>query len=408
MDEPRMADAPRMPDETRMLDDARMVDDLRVVREAYGEPAPPTLREMSEARARAFGEPPRRRVRFGWRLKAGIGVVAVGAAAAIAIAAIGSGSPGSPSSPAPVALGKQAVLAAAEKAAAQPLGKYWFTDRIQGQAYVIRAKTGTYAITAALDESFNWHGAKSGAGEAYYGRDLPAHPQTERDEALWRKAGSPSSFRVRGDGRDVIYTTRATDWRSDGPEVGIDPGGGGAFMGRSVEELQNLPTDPAALTEMFLGAGKGSPSGLSKRLGFKPGDAGPKIMRVSSLLGGAPVPPKVRAGLMRALAAQQGIHAIGKVTDPLGREGVALAADDRTVTVTAEHGAPKAEQGTYRTREVIIFDERTGALLSRQNVLTVPGGRYAEMKPGFIIEYTAVRSAQWTDTRPKPPAKLPF
>jgi hypothetical protein len=30
------------------------------------------------------------------------------------------------------------------------------------------------------------------------------------------------------------------------------------------------------------------------------------------------------------------------------------------------------------------------------------------MKPGFVINYWTDRSAQWTDTKPKPPAELPF
>jgi hypothetical protein len=130
-----------------------------------------------------------------------------------------------------------------------------------------------------------------------------------------------------------------------------------------------------------------------------------RISRVASLLSGSPMPPKVRAGLMRALAAQPGIRAIGQVTDPLGRRGVALATTERTTSVT---GGPADERGAYRSRGVIVFDERTGALLSVQNTLTEPGGRYAAMRPGFIIDYTATRSSGWTDVKPEPPAKPPF
>jgi predicted enzyme related to lactoylglutathione lyase len=36
---------------------------------------------------------------------------------------------------------------------------------------------------------------------------------------------------------------------------------------------------------------------------------------------------------------------------------------------------PKAERGTYHSRTVIIFDERTGALLSEQEELTRPAAR---------------------------------
>ncbi|WP_433465902.1 CU044_5270 family protein [Spirillospora sp. CA-128828] len=392
------------------------MDELQMVREAYGEPTPPTLREMTEARAAMFGKPPRTRVRFGWRLKAGVGVVAVGAATAVAIAAVGSGSPAPPSPHAAVDLDKKAVLAAAEKAEAQPTGKYWYSDSFDGQSYVIRAKTGTYAITAASSESFNWTGAKSGMGEAYFNRDLPARPATARDEALWRKAGSPSTFRVRGDGRYITYTTRAPKWRSSGPEVGTNPDGGGQFVGpgpgpATLEDLQKLPTDPAKLAKLFLGSGQGDPSsgnpsgadpsgaGLSGadpsgRRGSGPGNSYAQIWRTASVLGG-PIPPKVRAGLMRALAAQPGLRAIGRATDPLGRTGVALATADRAET-------------SYRARDVIIFDRHTGALLSVQHELTKPGGEYAEMKPGFVINYKLDRSSGWTNTKPKPPAELPF
>jgi hypothetical protein len=132
-----------------------------------------------------------------------------------------------------------------------------------------------------------------------------------------------------------------------------------------------------------------------------------KIVAVAALLR-TPIPSGVRAGLMRALAGQQGVRAIGHATDPLGRPGVAMASDDRTVTATGEYGGPKAEQGTYRVRQVIIFDERTGALLATQEELTKPGGPYSEMRPGFVINYSAARSVKWTDAKPTPPAGLPF
>jgi hypothetical protein len=386
------------------------MDDLRMVREAYGEPAPPTSRETTAARDRMFGEAPRR-VRFGWRLKAGVGVVGVGVAAAVVIATVGSGPPAPSTSTTPVDLGRLAVLAAAEKAEAQPTGNYWHVDTVSGQAYVVRAETGTYAIFGAHDESYNWVGAKRGMGEAYYGRDLPAHPQTARDAALWRKAGSPSSIRVWSGDDYITYTTKATGWRSDGPNVGVQPDGGGTFVdGKSVEELRNLPTDPKKLAAMFLGTEEtdkvAAAKGLDPKARTSMGATG-QIMRSSAVLS-APIPPKVRSGLMKALAAQPGVHAIGRVGDPLGRTGVALASDDRPMTVTGEYGGPKTEQGTYRYRQVIVFDEGTGALLSRQAVLTVPGGPYAQMKPGFVIEYQANRSAGWTDVKPKPPVRLPF
>ncbi|MGP4026239.1 CU044_5270 family protein [Actinomadura sp. 3N407] len=364
--------------------------------------------ETALAAGRARGRRPVRWAAFG------VGALAAGAAAAVAIAAVGSGpgSPSSPGTPASVDLGRQAVLAAAEKAEAQPAGEYWYTDVVSGRAAVVRAETGTYAITVSHSESFSWHGARSGMGAAYFQRDLPARPQTARDMELWREAGSPTSFRVPSDGRDLVFVTKAGPWRSEGPEVGHDASGGGDFAGgRSAEDLQNLPTDPNELADMFLSrkggrGGAGLPPDTSA-MGPASRRATPyrKIMRAASLLMNTPLPPKVRAGLMRALAAQEGVRPIGRVTDPLGRPGVALAAGDRATTIT---DGPKARRGTWRSRPVIVFDERTGALLSRQEQLTRPGGEFAEMKPGFVIEHQTVRSAKWTDGRPKPPAKLPF
>jgi hypothetical protein len=395
------------------------------VRRLLGEPPPPSaeasaraLARLEDAMASGGGRVRSSRTgprRIGWPVRVGVGLVAAGAAAAVAIAATGQGSPGSAPG-APPDLGRRAVLVAADKAAEQPTGRYWSAESISGQAYVVRAKTGTYAIFGAHDETFNWTGARKGMGEAYYARDLPARPQTPRDEALWRKAGSPSAIRVWSNDHYYTYTTKASKWRSEGPEVGLDPKGGGTFLDKSVEELRNLPTDPARLAELFLsdevmereGGLDPSKRGKAEMVRAKPEIVATlKIMRTSALLG-TPVPPKVRSGLMKALAAQPGIRAVGRVTDPLGREGVALAGGERATTITGEFGTPKAEQGTYRSRQEIVFDERTGALLSRQNVLTEPGGPYAEMKPGFVIEYQAFRSAGWTDAKPKPPAELPF
>ncbi|WP_329244374.1 hypothetical protein OG417_47690 [Actinoallomurus sp. NBC_01490] len=380
------------------------MDEVRMVRDSYPEPAPPTAREIARAKA-LLNDPPRRsRPRLLWGLG---GVVAAGAAAAVALTVVGGNTPAPPPS-GPVHLDDRAlVLAAAEKAEQQPTGEYWHEDRIDGQSYIMRPKTGTYAITGATTESFAWWGAKRGMGEGYYGRDLPAHPSTARDTALWRKAGSPSRFRVWSSDHYHTYTAKAQKWQLDGPNRGTNPRGGGEFVGGvSAKDLPNLPTDKTKLAEMFMGDEE-----MKKLTGPKFADKGVtsrlKLMRVSALLS-APVSSQVRAGLMRALADQPGIHSIGQDTDPLGRWGVALASDDRTTTVTGEFGEPKAERGTYRSRTVIIFDQRTGALLSVQDEVTMPGGPYAEMRPGFIVNYLAERSSGWTDTKPTPPTALPF
>ncbi|GAA0368561.1 CU044_5270 family protein [Actinoallomurus spadix] len=386
------------------------MDEVRMVRDAYPEPAPPTGREIARAKALLTRPPRRTAPRLWWGLG---GVVAAGAAATVAITLVGGNTPSGGHTPAASGTvrldAKSAFLAAATKAEQQATGNYWYVDIIDGQSYIMRPKTGTYAITGATTEQFIWHGAKRGMGEAYYGRDLPAHPVTTQDQALWRKAGSPKSFHVWSGDHHYTYSAKGTKWSADGPERGFVPKGGGEFMGQSTAKLQNLPTDPTELAQMFLSESALDP----KKMGLprKPSPtavANGKMQKVAALVGWTPTPPKVRAGLMRALAAQPGVHAIGHDTDPLGRRGVALAAGEMTATRTGEYGGPKAEQGTYSWRKVDIFDERTGALLSVQTELTKPGGPYAEMKPGFIIDYQANRSAGWSGTKPTPPPTLPF
>ncbi|WP_149260490.1 CU044_5270 family protein [Actinomadura sp. K4S16] len=388
------------------------MDELRAISEAYGEPAPPTLREMTEARARMFQEPAsRRRVRLGWRFKAGLGVVASGAAVAVAVTVTGSGSP-APPAPA-VDLGRQAVLAAAEKAAAQPTGKYWFSDQIQGQSYIMRPKTGAYAIVGAHSETFFWSAAERGGGNVGYGRDLPARPFTERDAAAWRRAGSPKEFRVWSNDHYWTYAQKATKWETDDP----DGEGGGRFYVQgtggkelTVEEIQNLPDDPDALARMFFTLDTPRDRLIARRAKrASPALPASRWLGVTaSLLEDVPLPPRVRAGLMRALAAQPGVRSLGAATDPLGRTGVALAVDNPVAKVDGEFGAPPQERGEYRSRSELVFDKETGELLAEQDVLTVPGGAYREQPPGFVINYWVVRDTGWTDTVPKPPAKLPF
>jgi hypothetical protein len=384
------------------------VDEIQAVRSLYPEPAPPTAREFAEAKALVELTPPRAPSRRRWALGA---VVAVGAAAAATVALVpGGGTPGGKApdggtgrtSPSPVALNAMtAVLAAAHKAALQPTGRYWQVDQVQGQSYIVRGPTGAYAITGSRDETFSWWGLKPGMGEAFYDRTLAASPVTAQDTAAWRKAGSPSSFRVwAGDHWDNLTTT-ATTWQPNHP----NPQGGGDFPGAAgvagSQGLQGLPTDPGKLAAMFL-----SPKAMAKAGAPPRGSASPgaKVAITAGLLT-SPLPPKVASGLIQAVASQPGVHAIGNVTDPLDRHGVALAADDQAATITSQWGTPTADQGTYRSREVLIFSPATGALLAQEEVLTKPGGPYAQESPGFVIYYLAVRSAGWTSTKPAAPAQ---
>jgi hypothetical protein len=379
------------------------MDEMRMVRDLYPEPVSPTAGEVARARALLEGEPRHGPRRLMW----GLGGVAVAGAAAVAVALVvnapaGGSAPATgnrPGQPRPATLdAKAAVLAAANRAAGQPTGDYWYTDQIDSNSGIVLAATGVYAITGIPgNESFSWWGVQAGMGEGFYDRTLAARPVTAADAAAWRRAGSPSTFSVwAGDHYDTATTT-ATAWQADHP----DSAGGGDFAGGlTVQQLQNLPTDPAKLSEMFF-----SPAALGKEGLPRNATPGSALVPVAGFLGAAPLPPQVRAGLIRAMTAQPGVSALGPVTDALGRQGIALADPVQATTVSGQWGTPAADQGTYYWRDVVILDPATGALLAQEVVLTTPGGEYANEQPGFVIYYTAIRSQGWTNSKPDgPPA----
>lgn len=334
--------------------------------------------------------------------------VAAGVAAATALAlAVGLDGGGTRSSPdTTVPLGPNSVfLAAAAAMERQPLGKYWFTDQIQGQSYIVK---GGYAVTGAHSETFEWTSVKKGGGNLFYGRDLPARPLTKEDEAAWRKAGKPSSFRVWSNDHYGTYTTKAGSWQADRPQARAGgkffiPGGTGEM---TAAQLQNMTADPAKLANLYFAPRNPTHNSVLSAWSSDPAHV---VLTASEAFGNVPLPPKVHAGLMRALVAQPGVRNLGTVTDPLGRRGIAIGADwadqqpgfDKKNKVTLEP-AP------FGAREELIFDAKTGEYLGDQKILTRPGGIYRTRKPGFVINYWLERGSGWTDRKPVPPRKLPF
>ncbi|MFV2177289.1 hypothetical protein ACFHW2_09655 [Actinomadura sp. LOL_016] len=397
------------------------MDEMKAIAEMLDEPPTRTAENEGRRRLRAEianpGPAARAKARFGWPLKAGLGLVAAGAAAAVAISAVGSGTPpagggGEGTSAAPVDLGKQAVLVAAENAAKQETGKYFFADHEDGQSYVVPTENGSYAIVGALSSTFVAAGLEPGMDVAFYERFPGPRPWTSEDEAAWKAAGSPSKIKVfSGDKWLTFDMAKKAPWKLDGTDSQSE------WLGQyTLEELRNLPTDPKQLAERFFAPEKLGgefearlPKGAKLPEYFKSEEfiAASKIRMVGWRLSSLPTPPKVRAGLMRALMAEPGVKAVGETTDPLGRKGVALTSGGRTVEAEAEYGRPAGQVGSYGTREEIVFDKRTGNALAMQTVLTKPGGPYKDCEPGFIIDYTALRDMGWSDTEPTPPAETP-
>jgi hypothetical protein len=244
----------------------------------------------------------------------------------------------------------------------------------------------------------------SGAGNLFYGRALPARPQTKRDKVAWRKAGSPRTFRIWSNDHYGTYTSKAGRWEADVPQAhqGNRFAIPGFPSGATVEQLRNLPADPAKLAKMFFSTPFVAKA-KAKPLANQRLDAAHKVGLVGEILLRAPIPPKVQAGMMRMLLDEPGVVPIGTVTDPMGRKGVALAAND-----SPRQGPVTGPDLGYTTREEIIFAKDTGEFFSSRTVLVKPGGEYRDQKPGFVIFHWSSRSTGWTDAKPKPPAALPY
>ncbi|WP_067486261.1 CU044_5270 family protein [Actinomadura hibisca] len=400
------------------------MNELNQVRALLREPPPPSasvrtaaLRSLEDGiagrapRSRRTGpRPVRPRLRLG--LTGLTGLVAAGAATAVAVAALGGGGTGpSPSASPPEGelSARSVLLAAAEHAAKEPTGRYWRVQTVDGQAYRVGGAENGYTVLGYSVQSDEWRARSMDDPDMLYGRDLGARPLTPADAAAWKKAGSPKTFRVWSNDHWATLSTKPGEtlgslparWSGesttpaakraagrqakkicaekkpvDGPDFG------GKCDTRSPEEVERLVSDPKTVEKLLFGTS--ASSGAQ--------DAGRDLMNSLDLLTRTAAPPTVRAAVFRALAKRPGVRVLGKVRDPKGRPGIALAArsvmqegsgtvfDDRLVL----------EEGTYR-------------ILSNDRVVVRPGGRMRGMRPGDVLSQQVFLGIGWTNESPHHP-----
>ncbi|SCG75950.1 CU044_5270 family protein [Micromonospora coxensis] len=259
-------------------------------------------------------------------------LVLAGALPAVALAAAGAillnNAPGAPldqpavSSPAPVDVSADAgglllVAAGHSESAPATTGRYW----------VVRAEHGE-GSRRAQDE--RWLAAVPGLPSAAYVRHADG--------------GSWTSRPMQGHTAQNNFLLAGTP--------------------RSARELATLPTTPGKLQDKLLAwyADTGATEGRDQFL-FHSGAA---------LVLDLPVSPQVRAAAYRMLAAMPRVTSLGRVTDRLGRTGVAVAVTRR------------GDFGTAQTR--LIVDPTTGQALARET--------WVADRP---TSWTAVIAARWSD-----------
>lgn len=101
--------------------------------------------------------------------------------------------------------------------------------------------------------------------------------------------------------------------------------------------------------------------------------------------------PKLRAAIFKLLADIPGVRPIGTVHDLKGRTGIALAARGTTLG-----GA----DGVFDYQ--LILDPKTHRILGDQRVVVRAGDLYPGMRPGTVVERSAIQGPDWTNEAPHP------
>ncbi|GLW66112.1 hypothetical protein Arub01_43560 [Actinomadura rubrobrunea] len=364
-------------------------------------PVDPAVREAELARAKtAFshveGAVARRRIRPMW----GLGLVAAATASLVAATALtGTDAPTpaqSGTSAAPRALDARTVLlTAAEHADKQTedVRAYWYVATMARNYFRATSPQGDY--TVVLEER-NESWTPSAPGGKQWGRqqNLGGRPVTQADRAVWQRAGSPSTFRMKP---TVVYKAGGAvrpkmaelDAAPGKPRLSSTPlvdGDKVFWLGRNVsmKDLRSLPADPARLKKSLLRWYDGHDTESSS----VPMAADEWLFQVTrGLVVEMPVKPEVRAAAFRMLAGLKSVRSVGEVKDAQGRTGAAVAVTLKTPNGVLEHR--------------LIVDPASGNALGDEIVVLKPAGVNAHLPAGTPLASTTVLTAAWTDAAPR-------
>lgn len=187
-------------------------------------------------------------------------------------------------------------------------------------------------------------------------RETPAKPVflSERDRERWAQTGGWLDARA------------PTDQRS-GPRDNLRAEG-------------NLPTEPDEL-EATLRA-------KAERENPTPADGytltGELLEQIRSLLHSPAASSELRAALYRVMGQLDGVELVGSVTDPMGRQGVAIS-------------GPAFYGDGDTARRQLIFDPKTSAVLADQTILRKPVD-WIHATPPLVIEEIVYVDSGWVNS----------
>lgn len=134
-----------------------------------------------------------------------------------------------------------------------------------------------------------------------------------------RPDGSFSNREIRAPALDVHGRVVNGEYPPGGQTSGDDLPAG-TF---DANQVANLPRDPVALRQTLLTVSTGGATDLDERT-----QAGVLVQAVTALYGQYVVPPDLAAALWTMMADEPRLVTLGKTTDRLGRDGVAVAVSD--------------------------------------------------------------------------------
>jgi hypothetical protein len=258
------------------------------------------------------------------------------------------------------------VAAAAEERGEVTTGKYFRVLTTWTRDLPVGLDKTPYKIRETFVEE-NWTGREGGS--SYRGRrSLGAKPATAADEAVWRRAGSPTSWNL-----------GKTDTVMPKDQIVTAAPGKGELLAGDADRYNALGSQGVPLTEIL--ALPSTPDGLRARLLQDKADRAADADDTSYLVGMStdllettPALPKVRGAALRLLSGLPGAEVEENVPDVLGRKGTAVTF------------AFPAQQRNIR----LLIEPRTGKLLSSEQV----GGKSGR---------TVVLASGWTNDKPTAP-----
>ncbi|GAA4484679.1 hypothetical protein GCM10023191_008150 [Actinoallomurus oryzae] len=377
------------------------MDEIRMIRSLLGE-APPSDEVVAEGRRRLAAHAPARSARTRRRLWGGLALVGAATAVAVAIGLTGGGPPATRRTEVRPLTARQILLTAADKAASTPVGRYWHTHVISSEGYHV--DRGDYMIFGARHEIDQWIARSDKDPDVFRSRFAGAVPQTAADRAAWKKAGSPSTWRVLSNGQTIRQSARSHAWdlvRMTPAQKRGERRLEAKMAARCAKKPQACP--PAQPTDAQREAMARDPEALKRYLLKAAGGGGSSyLLSVAGRFLLDPSSPQLRAAVFRVLADVPGVRSLGASRDSLGRPATVLA-------------GRMTQNGNVYDSELLL-DPVTYVPLGTQMVLvhgnggrTVPpspgmppaqsGGLETKgMKPGAITHSEIYLTMGWTNT----------